>query len=138
MQLTNKILGISLLLCGVNAVAAAMPDTQPPTAASTSMKGADVDNSRMNTRDKNGTSVTPQDQKNTESDRKLLAAVRHVIVQDKTLSTGAHNVKIVVQGGAVVLRGPVNSDDEKQKVGAHAKSVQGVVSVDNQLDIKRN
>lgn len=50
----------------------------------------------------------------------------------------AHNVKILVEGGAVTLRGPVKSADEKAKVESLAKQVKGITTTDNQLDVKTN
>ncbi|OEZ97183.1 BON domain-containing protein [Duganella sp. HH101] len=97
-----------------------------------------ADNTRMNRRDKGDTAQTPQAQSNAKSDRELLAAVRRTIVKDKSLSVYAHNIKILAQGGVVTLRGPVKSEDEKSKVETLAKSVAGVGSVDNKVDIKTN
>lgn len=96
----------------------------------------DADNTEMNDRDKNGATKTPQDQTNKASDRKLLAAVRSAVVDDKSLSIKAHNIKIMVKGGGVTLRGPVDSAAETAKVEALVKGVKGVTKVDNQLDIK--
>ena len=48
----------------------------------------------------------------------------------------AHNIKIVAAHGAVTLRGPVKSADEKARVESIVKSVAGVDSLDNELDIK--
>ena len=44
---------------------------------------------------------------------------------DKSLSTYAHNVKIISQNGTVTLKGPVKSDDEKTAVIAKAVAVAG-------------
>ena len=44
---------------------------------------------------------------------------------EKSLSTDAHNVKIISQDGKVTLRGPVRSEDEKQDVQAKAAAVVG-------------
>ena len=66
----------------------------------------------------------------------MLAAVRRAVVRDKTLSTSAHNVKIVAKDGVVTLRGPVRSEDEKGKIEKLAQQVAGVASVENQLDVK--
>lgn len=95
-----------------------------------------VDNTNLNERDRGGATKTPQDQSNRAQDRQQLAAVRRAIVRDKSLSTLAHNVKIVIQAGAVTLRGPVKSADEKARVESHAKQVNGIRSIDNQLDVK--
>jgi AcrR family transcriptional regulator len=53
-------------------------------------------------------------------------------------SKRTHNIKILAERGVVTLRGPVQSDDEKRKVEALAKSVAGVTGVDNKVDIKTN
>ncbi|GGC73433.1 hypothetical protein GCM10011396_20760 [Undibacterium terreum] len=90
----------------------------------------------MNARDRSDAASTPQTQNNNAADRKLLAKVRHAIVNDKSLSMMAHNVKIMVRSGAVTLRGPVNSEAEKAGVENVAKQVAGVSNIDNQLDIK--
>lgn len=128
-----------LLLPLALSCAAAFADEQATTdhsmnaAPSTS---AQPDNSRVNTRDKAGVTATPEKQTNASADRHLLADVRKSVVNDKSLSTAAHNVKIVVAGGIVTLRGPVKTSDEKAKVEALAKQVSGVSAVDNQLEVK--
>jgi osmotically-inducible protein OsmY len=57
-------------------------------------------------------------------------------VKDKSLSTYAHTVKIITQGGQVTLKGPVRSDDEKRTVEAKAAEVAGENKVTDQLDVK--
>jgi len=97
-----------------------------------------ADNTRMNNRDQGSTGDTAQSQSNAKGDRELLAAVRRSVVKDKSLSTTAHNVKILAENGVITLRGPVKSDAEKAQVEALAKQVAGVTSVQNNLDIKTN
>lgn len=97
-----------------------------------------VDNTNINERDKDGANRTPQDQSNNPQDREQLAAVRRAIVNNKSLSTMAHNVKILVEGGTVTLRGPVKSEEEKAKVESLVKQVKGITKTDNQLDVKTN
>jgi osmotically-inducible protein OsmY len=65
----------------------------------------------------------------------ITQAIRKAVVADKALSTKAHNVKIITADGVVTLRGPVNSAEEKDKIAAKAKSVAGVKSVENKLEI---
>src|SRR5438132_892275 len=50
----------------------------------------------------------------------LTRHIRRAIVQDKQLSTYAHNVKIITEQGQVTLKGPVRTADEKQAVEAKA------------------
>ena len=46
-------------------------------------------------------------------------------MSDKSLSSYAHNIKIISQNGTVTLKGPVKSDDEKKIVRAKAVAVAG-------------
>ena len=95
------------------------------------------DNTRVNKADRNGAQPTAQNQSNAKSDRDLAAAVRKAITQDKSLSTYAHNVKVVVRDGAVTLRGPVRSGDEKTKVAELARQTAGSEKIDDQMSIKK-
>lgn len=117
---------------------AAMAAGQTAAPAAGSMAASTADNTRINDRDKGNSGATPQAQSNAKRDRQLLAAVRRTVVKDKSLSTLAHNVKIMVADGVVTLRGPVHSDAEKSKIEMLAKQVNGVSSVQNDLDIKTN
>ncbi len=74
---------------------------------------------------------TAQNQSSAASDRELTAKVRKAIIADKDLSTYAHNIKIITRNGTVTLKGPVKSDDEKQKIES---DVAGVVSRDSIVD----
>jgi hyperosmotically inducible periplasmic protein len=94
-----------------------------------------ADNSGKNVRDRQENARTPGDQSNAKSDVAITKAVRKAVVADKALSTNAHNVKIITTNGVVTLRGPVKSPEEKDTIGAKAKQVAGVKSVDNQLEI---
>lgn len=130
-QMSKKVLAVALVAAlGCSwAWAQTAPQGQATPAA---------DNTKMNNRDKGDPAQTPQTQSNAKADRELLASVRRTIVKDKSLSVTAHNIKILVEGGVVTLRGPVKSDEEKSKVESLAKSVAGVTSVDNKVDIKIN
>ena len=41
--------------------------------------------------------------------------IRQSLISDKSLSTYAHNVKVIVQDGQVTLKGPVRSKDERRR-----------------------
>ncbi|WP_331353234.1 BON domain-containing protein [Cellvibrio sp. UBA7671] len=142
MRTSIKLLGFTLVLGSATAIAANgvlhSSSSSMSSATSSAMKPAlakDADNTDLNTRDKSGDTLTPQNQSNSESDLKVLAAVRSAIVEDDNLSTAAHNVKIMVANGAVTLRGPVKNTSEKARVEGLARKVAGVVSIDNRLDI---
>ena len=90
------------------------------------------DNSAQN----KSTNTTADNQSNAKADRLLAANVRKAIVADKDLSTYAHNVKIIVHDGTVTLKGPVKSEDEKQKVNNDAAGVADPSKVVDQLTVK--
>jgi hyperosmotically inducible periplasmic protein len=91
------------------------------------------DNSRQN---KNH-SDTADNQSNATDDRATTAKIRKAITSDKDLSTYAHNVKIITVNGAVTLKGPVKSDDEKQKIAADAAAVVSTDKITNDLTVKQ-
>jgi hyperosmotically inducible periplasmic protein len=94
------------------------------------------DNTKVNQRDKNKTEPTADQQKENQPDRELARQIRRSIVQDKTLSSYAHNVKIIAQNGTVTLKGPVRSDEEKSAVEAKAAEIAGAEKVTSQLEVK--
>ena len=96
-----------------------------------------LENTEINVRDKGNTTLTPEDQKETESDIKITADIRQAIVKNKSFSVDAQNVKIITRNGVVTLRGPVESKKESKKIKKIAKHTPGVLKVDNQLEIKK-
>ena len=100
-------------------------------ADTTPAPATEPDNSAVNKRDRDDTTKTPEDQ----GAVKHIAAVRRAITKDDTLSINAHNVKIIIDGGVVTLRGPVKDEAEKTKVADIVSKVDGVTKVDNQLEI---
>ena len=127
-------LAASLAMLAMSGTAAIAQQTPPAAAPVTSTA---ADNTRLNARDKSADTMKPTDQPNNSADIKVAAAVRKSIVDEKSLSMLAHNVKLVAAAGVVTLRGPVASADEKIKVGKLAASVSGVSLVNNELDIKQ-
>jgi hyperosmotically inducible periplasmic protein len=103
--------------------------------AATLAVGQDADNSKTNQRDRDSAAVTADQQKNNKSDADLTKKIRQSIYSDKTLSTYAHNVKIVAQDGRVTLRGPVRSDAEKDQIQQKAAAIAGADAVTNQLEV---
>lgn len=92
-----------------------------------------ADNTRKNDRDRGGT-ATPTDQAENDADRGITQKIRQAVMADGSLSVNAKNAKIITQNGAVTLRGPVKSADEKTKIGQLA-TANGAKSVDNQLEV---
>jgi hyperosmotically inducible protein len=94
-----------------------------------------ADDTGRNTRDRDGTTLTADEQSNSKGDVEITRQIRQAIVKDDSLSTSAHNVKIITNGGVVTLRGPVVSTEEKTMVAKKAEKINGVDKVDNQLEV---
>ncbi len=97
---------------------------------------APADNTKVNQRDQNSNEPTADQQKDNRSDRDITQQIRRAIMKDKSLSTYAHNVKIITQDGQVTLKGPVRSDDEKTAIEAKATEIAGQNKVSNELEVK--
>lgn len=69
-------------------------------------------------------------------DQVISQRIRNAIQHDRILSGEAKNIDINSNWGAVTLSGSIRNDSEKRKVEVIAKSVQGVKSVDNHLEVK--
>jgi hyperosmotically inducible protein len=104
--------------------------------AATQPNAPQPDNTKVNQRDRNANEPTADQQKSNRSDRDITQQVRKAIMEDKSLSTYAHNVKIITQNGMVTLKGPVRSEDEKKAIEAKAAEVAGGDKVTNEMDIK--
>lgn len=98
---------------------------------------AKADNTKNNAANRDADVKTPLDQGNSRSDIDITAGIRRAIITDKAMSTNAQNCKIISEKGVVTLRGVVDSEAEKETIGATAKATTGVVSVDNQLEVKK-
>src|SRR5271165_3380558 len=126
----RKIIRISLcagLLLGSVALANAQaPATQQAYPA--------ADNTKMNQGDQSKNVPTADQQKDNRSDRDITQQIRKSIMDDKSLSMYAHNVKIITQNGQVTLKGPVRSESEKQTIATKATEVAGTNKVTNDLN----
>ena len=117
------------LLLGMGVLSQAQEPTSsqaPPTA----------DNTELNKRDQRANEPTADQQKENRSDREITKQIRQSIMQDKSLSTYAHNIKVIVQNGQVTLKGPVRSEDEKKAIETKATEVAGENKVTSELNIK--
>lgn len=94
-----------------------------------------ADNTAVNQRDRANDTVTPMDQSNKPSDLKMTQEIRRAIVKDEALSTDAKNIKIITIDGAVTLRGPVKTDQEKADIAAKAAQLAGDSNVHNELEV---
>jgi len=124
----QSILSLSVLAVGLCAVSIPATGVYAQDPATTS-----PDNSANNKRHTN----TADKQSNAASDREAARKIRQSVIADKSLSTYAHNVKIIVQDGAVTLKGPVRSEDEKKRIANLATEVIGSADkVTNDISVK--
>ncbi len=95
------------------------------------------DNTQSNLSDQKTPAPTTADQqKNNSSDVETTRAIRQALMHDKSLSTYAHNVKIITQNGEVTLKGPVKTSEERDEIQAKAEGVAGAGKVTNQISVK--
>jgi osmotically-inducible protein OsmY len=118
---TGLLLGVGVL------IHAQEPNSQTPPAA---------DNTKTNQRDRSANEPTADQQKENRSDRDITQQIRQSITKDESLSTYAHNVKIITQNGQVTLKGPVQSEDEKKAIEAKAAEIAGENKVSSELNVK--
>jgi osmotically-inducible protein OsmY len=124
-KLPRLLLPLGLLMFCVSPMAAPIAqaqDTQQPAP----------DNTKRN---KDQAPPTADQQKMNPTDRAITQKIRKAIHEDKSLSTYAHNIKVITQDGKVTLRGPVRSEEEKSNLQAKAVSVAGEENVSNQLEV---
>jgi hyperosmotically inducible periplasmic protein len=93
------------------------------------------DNTKVNKRDRAKGAVTADQQQENAADRDLTQKIRRALMEDKSLSTYAHNVKVVAKDGQVTLKGPVRSDQEKQTIEEKATALAGAGHVTNQMSV---
>jgi len=93
------------------------------------------DNTKTNQGDANKGATTADQQKMNAADRNITKEIRSSITKDKSLSTYAHNIKIITQDGKVTLKGPVRSEDEKAAIESKAVAIAGANNVTDQLEV---
>lgn len=113
-------------------------DSPRPGETTPTVEALKADNTKKNERDRDGDTVTPVDQGESEADRTISQHIRQEIVGKDGLSMNAKNVKIVTAKGNVTLRGPVQTASEKADIASIAEKTAGVTHVDNQLEVAAN
>jgi hyperosmotically inducible periplasmic protein len=114
----------SLLFAGSVLAGPTLQDQQPA-----------PDNTKTNQGDASKNAKTADQQKMNPADRETTRKIRSALTDDKSLSTYAHNIKIITTDGMVTLKGPVRSEDEKSAIEAKAKEIAGDSNVRNKLTI---
>jgi osmotically-inducible protein OsmY len=105
-------------------------------ATANNSAGTDADNTKSNKLDPSNQDKTADDQKNDSTDLELARQIRRSVVDDKSLSTYGHNVKIVAVNGTVTLNGVARSEAEKKSIGMKAAQVAGKGHVVNEIKIE--
>jgi hyperosmotically inducible protein len=116
----------------------AMMSLYPMTSLSQDQSNPQTSSSPDNSAKNKAQSNTADQQSENSSDRMTTKKIRQAVMADKTLSTYAHNVKIITQNGVVTLKGPVNSEEEKQNIASKAAEVVGSADkVNDRLSVKQ-
>jgi osmotically-inducible protein OsmY len=129
-KITLSVVTGALLLA--SALAAAQ--TPRPSEQENSSQTTSPDNTRSN-RELSNRAYSADKQSNAQSDVDLTARIRRSVVDDKSLSTNGHNVKIIAQNGTVTLSGVVPSNAEKMEIERKATSVAGKDRVTNNIRV---
>jgi hyperosmotically inducible periplasmic protein len=93
------------------------------------------DNTKVNQRDRPPSQPTADQQLNNRADLDITRQIRKAIVADKSLSTYAHNIKIIAKGSKVTLKGPVRSADEQRNIETKATDIAGAGNVTSDISI---
>lgn len=104
-------------------------------AEASAQNSPQADNTKANKPDQDQGRPTADQQKMNATDRDITKKIRSALHNDASLSTYAHNIKIIAIDGKVTLKGPVRSDEEKNKVAAEATTVAGEGNVTNEITI---
>jgi hyperosmotically inducible protein len=94
-----------------------------------------ADNTARNERER--AAPTADNASNGAADRDVMQKIRKAVMDDGSLSTNAHNCKIVAQDGTITLVGPVASEAERAKVEQIATANAGDRKVVNQLEVTK-
>ena len=107
-------------------------------ACGQSQSAANPDNTGANAQNSSTMARTADQQAENAGDLDLTKRIRQSVLADKTLSTYAHNVKIVSVNGTVTLDGVVRSDHEKREIESKAQRIAGKDRVVDQMQVAPN
>lgn len=95
------------------------------------------DNSKANASSVNSTNKTStaDGQANDSGDISITQQIRKSVMADKSLSSYAHNIKIVTVDGAVTLNGVVRDSHEKSVIAMKAEAIAGNGKVTDDLTV---
>src|SRR5580700_7099262 len=110
--------------------------TPTPGDPATASHATAADNTKRNSSEQNENTETAEKQSNSKDDLALTQKIRQSVMKDGSLSMSAKNIKIIVQDGKITLKGPVDSQQEKDTIAAKAGEIAGKDKVENQLEVK--
>jgi len=96
----------------------------------------EADNTQRNSSEQNKDTNTAEKQSSSKDDLALTQKIRQAVMKDGSLSMNAKNVKIIAQNGKITLKGPVESQQEKDAIATKAGEIAGKDNVDDQLEVK--
>jgi hyperosmotically inducible periplasmic protein len=96
----------------------------------------EADNTKRNSSEQNKNTDTAEKQSNSKDDLALTQKIRQAVMKDGSLSMNAKNVKIIARDGTISLKGPVDSQQEKDTIATAAGEIAGKDKVDDQLEVK--
>ena len=97
---------------------------------------SEADNTQRNSSEQNKDTNTAEKQSSSKDDLALTQKIRQAVMKDGSLSMNAKNVKIIAQNGKITLKGPVESQQEKDAIATKAGEIAGKDNVDDQLEVK--
>jgi hyperosmotically inducible protein len=96
----------------------------------------EADNTQRNSSEQNRDTNTAEKQSSSKDDLALTQKIRQAVMKDGSLSMNAKNVKIIAQNGKITLKGPVESQQEKDAIATKAGEIAGKDNVEDQLEVK--
>ena len=96
----------------------------------------EADNTQRNSSEQNRDTNTAEKQSSSKDDLALTQKIRQAVMKEGSLSMNAKNVKIIAQNGKITLKGPVESQQEKDAIATKAGEIAGKDNVDDQLEVK--
>jgi hyperosmotically inducible protein len=96
----------------------------------------EADNTQRNSSEQNKDTNTAEKQSSSKDDLALTQKIRQAVMKDGSLSMNAKNVKIIAQNGKITLKGPVESQQEKDAIATKAGEIAGKDNVEDQLEVK--
>ena len=110
--------------------------TPTPRDPATASDATEADNTKRNSSEQNKNTDTAEKQSNNKDDLALTQKIRQAVMNEGSLSMNAKNVKIIAQDGKITLKGPVDSQQEKDTISTKTGEIAGKDKVDNQLEVK--